>query len=76
MACKMLYVDEKCDLVGMLVLEKFKGERSFVAKNRDSFFNSINGIINEQSCLLEDSYSVCTHDRIMSVHCVMYYFIG
>jgi hypothetical protein len=28
---------EKCDLVGMSVLEKFKDERSFVAKNRDSF---------------------------------------
>jgi hypothetical protein len=60
----------------MSVLEKFKGERSFVAKNRNSFYNSINEIIKVESCLLADMYSVCTHDRITSVHYVMYYFIG
>jgi hypothetical protein len=64
---------EKCDLGGMSVLENFKGERSFVAKNRDSFYNSLNEIIKVQSFLLA---AVCTHERIMSVHYVMYYCIG
>jgi hypothetical protein len=67
---------EKCGLVGMSVLEKYKGERSFVVKNRGSFLNSITEIINVQSCLSADTYSVCIHDRIVSVHYVMYYSIG